>query len=1106
MSSIDASHKQARDPAGTPRQGRMRLLAIGWGLVALLPLVAALLVASDYREYQAARAQRSRLVTDAVERQLLDRLFLVGRQLATAAAKPDGNPVGPMHGLATRPAEASDPPAGARPRVGAPLQVDGGWRVPMSVRVGDQIVSAQIDAELLTDIVKGYRLEDDGFVSLVQDGGTLVAGSFDSDKAPGRSMRASQLFATAHAGEREGRYTSNTVGDGHLREHRFRRIAGTGLTVVVGSEPPRVVDLWARPVAAIVAIALLMALAWSWLVRRFDSVRHEQEALIARLGGALHAVRNREERLQQAQALARLAEYEWDPVDGVIHVTPQGAAIYGLPDDLASMPLDAVLEMVHPDDRAQLMEAGELILRDHMPNQLQFRIRRPDGVERVVLSRSAYAPDDDGKPIVRGFQQDITDLVQARQSAEKAQADYRFLFEHNPLPMWVFDRETLTILAVNDAMVRHYGYPREDLVGASMNAIRPPSEHAALAEAARDGSPDRPQGRVWTHLHRDGRVMRMAIYNHDIEFDGRCSRLIAAQDVTERERADERFRLVSRATSDAVYDLDLQGGEVWWSDSYYTRFGVTRDTAPSNDEWLARIHPADHQRVTTGFRRVLAGDEAEWQSQYRYRRGDGSYALVIDRGFIQRDATGRAIRVVGGMLDMSERENYEERLAYRATHDALTDLPNRQLLQDRLQQALLNAQRYGRDGVLIFIDLDDFKLVNDTLGHTAGDMVLCEVADRLRSVARDTDTVARFGGDEFVIVLTEQLGDAGAAEVIRRINEALNRPIDLGGSQQTLTASIGWCRFPDAGTDVETLLKHGDLAMHQAKRQGRNRAVPFQNEFVDGVSRRVQMVAELRRGLENDEFVAVFQPLFDSDERPVALETLVRWHHPERGLLMPGEFIPVCEESGLIVELGRRVLDQAARHWRLLADAGLPQLRVAVNVSPAQFNDDLVQHVRDTIATHRLPAEVLELEITEGLLMQDPERAIELMRQIAALGVSFSIDDFGTGYSSLAYLKRFPIDRLKIDRSFVRDLGSDEDDAAICNSIIGLAHALDIRTVAEGVETVLQLDWLRERQIDEVQGYLLARPMPFAELMPLLLRSIERVRPAPAAGATVDIT
>ncbi|WP_462116651.1 bifunctional diguanylate cyclase/phosphodiesterase, partial [Lysobacter xanthus] len=771
---------------------------------------------------------------------------------------------------------------------------------------------------------------------------------------------------------------------------------------------------------------------------------------------------------------------------------PSSAFIWTAALGLRAIP--AVFELVHPDDRAALMELGNLLEPGGPAGEIQFRIRRPDGTERTVLARSVATTDEHGRPIVRGFQQDVTDLVDARERALQAQAQYRFLFEHNPLPMWVFDRESLTILAVNDAMVEHYGYARDALVGASTLSIRPANEHQALRESAGTVSGALPQGRVWTHLHRDGRTMRMAVHSHDIEFDGRRARLVAAQDVTERERAEERFRLVSRATSDVVYDYDVERREIWWSDSYYTRFGTLPTPVAALDEWASRVHPSDHARVTAGLSRALERDDAEWQEQYRYRRGDGSYALVIDRAFIQRDVTGRALRVVGGMLDMSERENYEERLAYRATHDALTDLPNRQLLQDRLQQALLNAQRYGRDGVLIFVDLDDFKLVNDTLGHGAGDQVLCEVAQRLRGVARETDTVARFGGDEFVIILTEQMGDTGASEVMRRITDALGRPIDIGGSLQTLTASIGWCRFPEAGDDVETLLKHADLAMHQAKRQGRNRAVPFQNEFVDGVSRRVQLVAELRRALERKEFVAVFQPLFDSEERPVALETLVRWRHPERGLLMPGEFIPVCEESGLIVELGRRVLDEAARHWRLLADAGMPGLRVAVNVSPAQFSDDLVRYVAETVQRHRLPAEVLELEITEGLLMQDPERAIELMRQIAALGVSFSIDDFGTGYSSLAYLKRFPIDRLKIDRSFVRDLGSDEDDAAICNSIIGLAHALDIRTVAEGVETALQLDWLRARHIDEVQGYLLGRPMPFEELLPLLTRFIARAR------------
>ncbi|HZX79700.1 MAG TPA: EAL domain-containing protein [Lysobacter sp.] len=1097
MTSQQATFRTTREAAPpVRRRRRRRLLAIGWSLAALLPLIAVALIVDDYRDYRDARELRSRLVLDAVERQLLDRLFLFGRQLDAAAAPASAAPVVAMDDVTVSPAPPGPPAAvsDSPVRIGRPALSGGRWLVPISRRVGDVTVAARVDAGVLTRVVQGYRLDADEFVSLVQDDRVLVAGSFEPGRAPGQSMAASPLFAPEHRGLREGRYVSATLSDGLRREHAFRRIPGSGLTIVMGTSPPSLLDMWGRPVAAICVLALLMGLAWGWLVRRFDRAQAGQAALIDELQQAIETLGNREERLKQAQDLALLGEYTWDPEARVMHLGAQCASIHGLPEHTRLIDDVEMGALLHPDDRERVIAAGHDAMSGGAPVQIGYRIRRTDGVERVLVARSIAATDAAGRRVVRGYHQDVTELVEARERVLKAEAEYRFLFEHNLLPMWVFDRESLTIMAVNDAMLAHYGYRRDELVGASMLSIRPESEHAAVIEAARMTSRERRQGRVWTHLHRDGSPMRMAIFSHDIVFDGRDARLVAAQDVTERERAEERFLLVSRATGDVVYDYDLATGDIWWSETYYTRFGTAQQDGAPIDEWSTRVHPADRNRVVNGLTQLIRGRDAEWQEQYRYRRGDGSYALVLDRGFIQRDASGRALRMVGGMLDLSERQQYEERLAYRATHDELTDLPNRQLLQDRLQQALLNAQRYGRDGALIFIDLDDFKLVNDSLGHSAGDQVLCEVAERLRGVARETDTVARFGGDEFVIVLTEQNGEDGAGEVIRRIGDALARPIDLGGSLQTLTASIGWCRFPEAGRDVETVLKHGDVAMHQAKRQGRNRAVPFQNEFVEGVSRRVQLVAELRQALEREEFVAVFQPLFDSDERPVALETLVRWLHPERGLLPPGEFIPVCEESGLIVELGRRVLDQAARHYRMLADAGLPGLRVAVNVSPAQFNDELVRHVTETIERHALPPDVLELEITEGLLMQDPERAIELMRQIAALGVSFSIDDFGTGYSSLAYLKRFPIDRLKIDRSFVRDLGSDDDDAAICNSIIGLAQALDIRTVAEGVETALQLDWLRARNIDEVQGYLLGRPMPFEELLPLLMRYLERTR------------
>ena len=714
----------------------MPLLALGWVLVAVLPVIAAVLVVTEYDDYQAASEQRSRLIADAVQRQLLDRLYLVGRQLADSAGR-EAEPVVPMAAVVQRPATAGDPPVGAPLQVGAPVLLDGRWQLPVAQRVGDRVVQARINASLLTEVVRGYRLGRTEFVSLIHDQKALVAGSFDSDRAPGQSMASSPLFLPAHANQAEGRYRSRTVSDGRIREHAFRRMAGTGLTIVVGTEPPRLIDLWARPAAAIVAVALLLALGWGWLVRRLEHAHEEQDALIDRLGYTLQAVRYREERLQQAQQLARLGEYGWDPHSGVIHLTSEGARLYGLPDDTRRMDLDAVLALVHPDDRAALQAMGERLIAHGEPAEIQFRIQRPDGTQRVVLARSVATRDEEGRPIVRGFQQDVTELVDARESAVRAQAQYRFLFEHNPLPMWVFDRETLEIVAVNDAMVAHYGYDRETLVGASMLSIRPESEHDALRDAVRVPSGTHPQGRIWTHLHRDGRTMRMAVHSHDIAFDGRMARLVAAQDVTERERAEERFRLVSRATSDVVYDYDVERSEIWWSDSYYTRFGTLPTPMAPLEEWASRVHAADHARVTTGIARALERDDAEWQEQYRYRRGDGSYALVIDRAFIQRDVTGRALRVVGGMLDMSERENYEERLAYRATHDALTDLPNRQLLQrPPAAGAAERAAPRPRRGALIFIDLDDFKLVNDTLGHSAGDQLLCEVAQRACAALR----------------------------------------------------------------------------------------------------------------------------------------------------------------------------------------------------------------------------------------------------------------------------------------------------------------------------------------------------------------------------------
>jgi EAL domain-containing protein (putative c-di-GMP-specific phosphodiesterase class I) len=305
--------------------------------------------------------------------------------------------------------------------------------------------------------------------------------------------------------------------------------------------------------------------------------------------------------------------------------------------------------------------------------------------------------------------------------------------------------------------------------------------------------------------------------------------------------------------------------------------------------------------------------------------------------------------------------------------------------------------------------------------------------------------------------------------------------------QHTVTASVGYCCYPGDGHDAATLLRHADLAMYQAKVTGRNRAVAYRSEFGTHASQRLQLVGHLRDALDRDEFTVVFQPQFAADGQPIALEALVRWEHPSRGMLAPTDFIGACEDSGLIVELGRRVLREAARHYRRLADVGLSGLRIAVNVSAAQFNEDLYRDVEDVVRGLGLPPGALELELTESVVMDCPERAAALMHRLAALGVGFSIDDFGTGYSSLAYLKRFPIDRLKIDRSFVQDLDQNAQDAAICRTIIDLARSLGIAAVAEGVETPRQERWLREHGCGEMQGYLLGRPQAFDALLPDLL-------------------
>ncbi|MBW8717448.1 MAG: EAL domain-containing protein [Variovorax paradoxus] len=444
-------------------------------------------------------------------------------------------------------------------------------------------------------------------------------------------------------------------------------------------------------------------------------------------------------------------------------------------------------------------------------------------------------------------------------------------------------------------------------------------------------------------------------------------------------------------------------------------------------------------------------------------------------------------------------ESSADTLKHQATHDPLTGLPNRALLEDRLRQAISYADRYGRLMTVVFINLDGFKRINDSLGRKGGDELLKVMAERMARCLRSVDTVVRTGGDEFVIILYDQPGDGtDIAPALRKLLETIAQPARIGSQAVQLTGSMGVATYPADGADADALLMNADAAMSHAKASGRNNFEFYAAEMSGAIRDELALREGLRHALARSEFHLAYQPQLDMESgRVTGVEALIRWQHPERGLVSPAQFIPLAEETGLIVPIGEWVLRTACFQNKAWQDAGLPPFIVSVNVSARQFRErTLIAQVALALRDSGLEPRLLELELTESLVMEDLDKALQSMKALRAMGVQLSIDDFGTGYSSLSALKRFPIARLKIDQSFVRDIPGDEEDKAIAKTIIALGHELNLKVIAEGVETEQQLEFLRAHGCDEMQGYLFSRPVPPAELAALV-----RMRAGEAAAS-----
>lgn len=658
-------------------------------------------------------------------------------------------------------------------------------------------------------------------------------------------------------------------------------------------------------------------------------------------------------------------------------------------------------------------------------------------------------------------------------------------------------------LRANAALVRLNGYASEEEMLAATNDlergwyIHPGRRQLFKALIERDGQVTDFVSEVYRHKTRERIWVRETAYavrdaqGQVVYYEG------TVEDITERHLAanaladsETRWRLALDAAGDGVWDWRVQTGEEFYSDRLLHMFGFKRgELAHSVAALDERTHPDDLAQMAVDREAHFSGRTPTYVNEHRVRCKDGSWKWVLSRGMVvSRDAQGQPLRMIGTHTDITQRKHAEELIWHQAHIDALTGLPNRRMLRQRLNEALAHARQTESALAVVFMDLDNFKQVNDTLGHHEGDALLVEAAHRIQQHMGRTDTLARMGGDEFTLVLAGL--PAGADPVallgprLDGLLDALQQPYLLGQSEVFVSASMGLAMYPADASQIEDLLRHADQALYAAKGAGRNRWCVFTPAMQAAAQWRARLDADLRTALEAGQLSVVYQPIVNMlSGRVCKAEALLRWHHPELGAISPAQFIPVAETSGQILVLGDWVFTQAAhqvRHWRSVLDA---EFQVSVNKSPVQCHRSPALSSRwvDELAQMGLPCSSLCIEITEGLLLDTHPDVTRHLGELRAAGMTVSLDDFGTGYSSLTYLQKLDIDCLKIDQSFVRNLSPGSTDLTLCKAIIAMAHELGMQVVAEGVETEQQHQLLMEAGCDHGQGYWYGRPMSPAQ-------------------------
>jgi diguanylate cyclase (GGDEF)-like protein/PAS domain S-box-containing protein len=825
------------------------------------------------------------------------------------------------------------------------------------------------------------------------------------------------------------------------------------------------------------------------------------------------ALKDSQERLNLALESADLGTWDWHIANGTLYGSARASALHGLAKEPFEGEFRDFFVCVPEEDRQSMRRAYQGLLEGHENDyQVTYRTRFADGEVHYLESTAKLYRDELGRPQrMTGILMDISERVRREQRLAASEEKFVTLFQASPDPICVSRIRDGLFIEINPSFSEVFGWQPEQIVGRSAPDIQfwadPEQRSSLFGQLLRDQGLDNVEARFLT---RDGRLLTCVVSSRFIRVERQLCITTTFRDITARQQAEaalkasqEKFAKAFHSSPDAITITERESGRY-----IEVNEGFSRLTGYRADEVLGRTvsemniwaDPAEREHLIELITRNGRVHHLEMLGQHR----DGSQKVVeVSVEQIELDGTPCLLLTA---RDISALKDAQAQIQHLAYHDPLTNLPNRALLTDRLTQQIALLQRHHMRGALLFLDLDHFKHINDSLGHPVGDAVLMMVTARLEASVRLEDTVARLGGDEFVVLLTGLEGKRSEVtrqvrEIADKLRKLLAEPMLLDGHRLQVTPSIGIALIPDHGASPADLLKRADIALYRAKDSGRNAIQIFRSTMQEAASERLRLENDLRQALARGEFELHFQPQVDArNNRVVGAEALLRWQHPTLGQQSPGQFIQVLEESGLILEVGAWVLDEACNACEQLTAEGLVEageFSLCVNISPRQFRQsDFVERVERSLQRSQLPAQLLKLEVTEGIVIQNIEDTIGKMRRLKKLGTSFAMDDFGTGYSSLTYLKRLPVDALKIDQSFVRDATQDPNDAEIIRAIVAMARSLGLEIIAEGVERDEQLAFLEQQGCHLYQGYLYSKPVSLSEFRALLAHSQQRPPPA----------